>query len=620
MNSFRRFRFVAIGLSLFAILTTGVAQQTAFERDCDALAADSRPDEVRLRELFRLTWDYRMHESPEFASSIGYPGLNDRWADRSLEAIERRKREQHAPLKVLISIDRAKLNAADQLNYDLFRKRVEDGIEGSRFKGEYLAINQMGGVQQDAAETLEMAPRRTVKDYEDRIARLNALPQVIDQVIVLLTKGLESGITAPRITLRDVPQQVKDQMASDPDKNPLLKSFNEFPAEIAEVERARLRREATSALRDQAIPAFGRLQKFLVDKYVPGARQTIALSDLPDGKAWYAFNVRGQTTTALTPQQIHELGLSEVKRIRAEMDRLIAQTGFKGGFDKFSTFLRTDPRFFYKNKDDLLRGYRDIAKRIDPELIRFFGKLPRLPYGVLPVPAYSEKSQTTAYYQSGSIKAGRAGYFYANTYALDTRPKWEMEALTAHEAVPGHHLQISLAQEMENMPEFRRYGGYTAFVEGWGLYAESLGAEMGLYQDPYSKYGQLTYEMWRAIRLVVDTGMHSMGWTRKQAIDYFMANSSKTEHDITVEIDRYIVMPGQALAYKIGELKFKELRAYATKELGGKFDVRAFHDQVLANGALPLDVLDRRIRDWVAEQKNSQANSTGENGGNGGQF
>jgi uncharacterized protein (DUF885 family) len=419
----------------------------------------------------------------------------------------------------------------------------------------------------------------------------------------MLNLGLESGITEPRITLRDVPQQVKDQTEKDPAKNPLLKPFQEFPPEIPEAERARLRQEATTALHEKVIPAFDRLYKFLVEKYLPGARQSIALSDLPDGKAWYAFNVRIQTTTSMTPGQIHELGLAEVDRIRGEMDKVMAQTGFKGNFKKFSSFLRKDPRFFYKNKDDLLSGYRDIAKRIDPELIRFFGKLPRLPYGVLPVPAYSEKSQTTAYYQSGSLKAGRPGYFYANTYALNTRPKWEMEALTSHEAVPGHHLQISLAQEMENEPEFRKHGGYTAFVEGWGLYAEGLSEEMGLYKDPYSKYGQLTYEMWRAIRLVVDTGMHSLGWTRKQSIDYFLANTSKTEHDVTVEIDRYIVMPGQALAYKLGQLKFRELRAYATAELGDKFDVRAFHDQVLANGALPLDVLDTRFKDWVAEQR-----------------
>ncbi|HET9212856.1 MAG TPA: DUF885 domain-containing protein, partial [Thermoanaerobaculia bacterium] len=319
---------------------------------------------------------------------------------------------------------------------------------------------------------------------------------------------------------------------------------------------------------------------------------------------------RVSTTTTLTPEQIHQIGLAEVKRIRKEMDALIASTGFKGSFEDFCKFLRTDPRFFYDKPEDLLMGYRDIAKRIDPELIRLFGRLPRLPYGVIPVPSYSEKSQTTAYYEDGSLAAGRPGEFYANTYDLKSRPKWEMEALTAHEAVPGHHLQLSLAQELEGVPEWRKHDDYTAFVEGWGLYAESLGEEIGLYKDPYSRFGQLTYEMWRAIRLVVDTGMHTMGWTRQQAIDYFKANSAKAEHDIEVEVDRYIVWPAQALAYKIGELKLKELRAYAQKELGPGFDVRAFHDHVLGNGAVPLDLLEKNVRAWVAEAKTAAAEKT----------
>ena len=494
MISFRFLCLRALGsMTLVAVCVSGLAQQTAYERTCDQLAADSRPDRARLNELFKLNWDYSMRESPESATDVGYPGLNDRWTDNSLAAIARRQRELQAPLKVLNSIDRAKLDAADRLNYDLFRKGVEDGIEGARFKGEYLAINQMGGVQQSAAETLEIAPRKTAKDYEDMIARLYALPPVIDQTLVLLQLGLENRITQPRITLRDVPQQVKDQMEPDPAKNALLKPFQEFPAEIPEAERARLRQAAATALRDKVIPAFARLHTFLVEKYLPGARESIGMSELPDGKAWYAFNVRTTTTTSMTPEQIHQLGLSEVKRIRGEMDKVIAQTGFKGSFADFTRFLRTDPRFYYTNKEDLLCGYRCIAKRIDPELIRFFGRLPRLPYGVLPVPAYSERSQTTAYYQPGSVKAGRPGYFYANTYAIETRPKWEMEALTSHEAVPGHHLQLSLAQEMEDVPEFRKFSGYTAFVEGWGLYAEGLSEEMGLYKDPYMKFGQLTY-------------------------------------------------------------------------------------------------------------------------------
>jgi uncharacterized protein (DUF885 family) len=323
---------------------------------------------------------------------------------------------------------------------------------------------------------------------------------------------------------------------------------------------------------------------------------------LPDGEAWYRNNVALRTTTDLTPQQIHDIGLSEVKRIRAEMDVVIESSGFDGSFEQFLNFLRTDPQFYHTTADGLMREYRDIAKRADPELTRLFGVLPRTPYGVIEVPDYAAKSTTTAYYQRGSLKAGRPGYYFANTYALDTRPRWEMEALSLHEAVPGHHLQISIQQELEGLPWFRQNPSYTAFVEGWGLYSESLGEEMGFYKDPYSKFGQLTYEMWRAIRLVVDTGMHYLGWSRQRAIDFFKENAGKSEHDIVVEIDRYIVWPGQALAYKIGELKIKELRAYAEQELGDQFDIRAFHDEVLGKGAVPLSVLDANVRAWVKEQ------------------
>jgi uncharacterized protein (DUF885 family) len=593
--------------ALFLSCLLAQSAETPFEQNVAQLASRLSNDTERLHDLFKLDWEHAMVENPEFATAVGYPGQNDRWTDNSLEAIERRRRESPVLMKAILTIDRSKLSAADQLNYDLFRKNQEDSIEGARFKQELLPINQMGGVQQEVAETLEMSPRVTVADYENILKRLEGAPVLIDQTIVLLEKGLEAKVTPPRITLRDVPQQIKNQMEENPEKSALLRPFQEFPADIQTADRERLRKAAATVLKEKVVPAYAKLHEFFVKKYLPNTRETIAITDLPDGKAWYAHNVRTTTTTSLTPQQIHELGLSEVKRIREEMDKIIKETKFKGSFADFSKYLRTDPKFFYKDADSLLTGYRDITKRIDPELARLFGKLPRLPYGVRPVPAYAEKSQTTGYYQPGSPEAGRPGWYFANTYALDTRPKWEMEALTLHEAVPGHHLQIALSQEMEDAPEFRKHGDYTAFVEGWALYSESLGTEIGLYKDPYMKYGQLTYEIWRAIRLVVDTGMHSMGWTRQQAIDYFMANASKMEHDVTVEIDRYIVWPGQALGYKIGELKIKELRAYATKELGSKFDIRKFHDRILENGALPMDILEKRIKEWVEREKGLQA-------------
>jgi uncharacterized protein (DUF885 family) len=560
-------------------------------------------ESARLQKLFDLIWDYSMHASPELATSTGYPGFNDRWSDASPESIEFGRRLGHKLLAALDSIDHAKLTPAEQVNYDLARAHAELGIEGDQFHGEYMPVSQLSGVQQGIPQLLSTTPVRTVKDYDDLIARMRGIPAVIDQTTALLGEGLRQGLTPPQVTLRDVPGQVQSLLVDDPMQSPMLRAFQKFPDTVSAADQERLKGAAVQAFDQQVAPAFRKLHGYLVNTYLPAARESIAMGDLPNGKAWYAYLARNYTTTNLTPEQIHQIGLSEVKRIRGEMDALIATTGFKGSFEDFTRFLRTDPRFFYDKPEDLLTGYRDIAKRIDPELVKLFGRLPRLPYGVIPVPDYAEKSQTTAYYEDGSLAAGRPGEFNANTYDLKSRPKWEMEALTAHEAVPGHHLQLSLAQEQEGVPEWRKYDSYTAFVEGWGLYAESLGTEIGLYKDPYSKFGQLTYEIWRAIRLVVDTGMHTMGWTRQQAIDYFKANSAKTDHDIEVEIDRYIVSPGQALAYKIGELKIKELRAYAQKELGPRFDVRAFHDHVLGNGSLPLDVLEKNIRAWVAEAK-----------------
>jgi len=567
-------------------------------------SAGSIPDSVRLHQLFDLDWEYDMYTFPEWATWVGYPGGNDRWTDNSPDAIRSRNADLDLRLTAIASIDRDALEPEDRLSYDLFKRDIERSIEGEKFHGEYMPISQLGGVQQEAPNLLAMMPRASVTDYEDILSRLRGLPVVVDQTIALMRTGLEQGMTPPQITLRDVPDQVASLLTSDsPLESPLLLPFREFPASIPAADRERLRDSAIAIYRDRIVSSLAGLEGFLRETYIPGARTSIGMSALPNGKEWYAYNVRGQTTTDLTPGQIHRIGLDEVKRIRGEMEKVIASTGFKGTFSEFLEFLRTDPQFFYTDAQSLLQGYRDICKRADPELIRLFGHLPRLPYGVIPVPSYSEKSQTTAYYNPGSPQAGRPGYFYANTYDLAARPKWEMEALALHESVPGHHLQIAIAQELENVPEFRRDAGYTAFVEGWGLYAESLGYDMGFYKDPYSRFGQLTYEMWRAVRLVVDVGIHDMGWTRQQAIDYFKENTGKSEHDITVEVDRYIVWPGQALAYKIGQLKIRELRSYAERELGSGFDVRAFHDCVLGAGALPLDVLERRVHVWVASVK-----------------
>ena len=561
-----------------------------------------RPDGERLHALFALHWIYTLDEYPELATYTGDPGRNHRWTDHSLEAYERRNREMEIPARVLATIDRAALGAADQVHYDLFRRNIEESLEGRRFKGEYMPVTQMGGVQQNVAQYLMLMPYFQRTDFENAIARMEGVPALVDQTIALLEKGVETGITPPRVTLRDVPEQVRNQILDDPAASPMLRPFQSMPPTIEPPVAETLRAAAARAYTGAVAPAYRRLLEYLETRYLPRTRETIAARDLPDGEAWYAFSIRQMTTTRLSAQEIHDIGLAEVKRIRAEMDAVMARTDFDGTFQQFVGFLRTDERFFFDHAEDLLVAYRDICKRVDPELPKLFATLPRLPYGVVPVPSYAEKSQTTAYYEPGSPAAGRPGRFFANTYDLRARPRWEMEALALHEAVPGHHLQIALAQELPDMPDFRRHGFYTAYIEGWGLYAESLGPEMGFYEDPYAKFGQLTYEIWRAIRLVVDTGMHALGWSRQQAIDFFTDNAGKAEHDIVVEVDRYIVWPAQALAYKIGELKIKELRARSSAALGARFDLRLFHDEVLGAGALPLDVLEARVDAWVARQ------------------
>lgn len=598
MTLLRRLAVVAIAL---VVIADAVGAQTTadFQKRFAALATPANlSDSARFHQLLDLDWEYANVTFPEYATYTGYPGQNDRWTDLSVPAIRAQRAMVGTELNTLHSIDRSRLNAADQLSYDIMKRGFEETLEGQRFPSDLMPVDQRNGPQYLAA-TLESAPQATTKDYENIIARLRTLPAVVDQTIALLDSGLKRGVTPPRITLRDVPAQVENLIPDDALSSALLAPFTHFPVGIAQADRSRLSSEAQRVYAELDRPAFQRLHRYLTTAYIPHTRQSIGMSALPDGAAWYAYNVKVQTTTARTPQQIHELGLSEVKRIRGQMDSLIAATGFTGGFNAFVTMLRTDPKFFYTDSASLVRGYRDVVKRIDPELPKMFGRLPRLTYGVSTIPSYSAPSQTTAYYQPGSVASGRSGQFMVNTYKLDARPIWEMEVLSAHESVPGHHLQIALAQELEGIPNFRRYGGYTAFVEGWGLYSESLGPELGLYKDPYSKFGQLTYEMWRAIRLVIDTGIHSLGWTRQQAIDYFKANSAKTEQDIVQEVDRYIVMPAQALAYKSGELEIKALRRYAEQKLGPRFDIRSFHDQVLSQGALPLDVLDGRMRAWV---------------------
>ena len=577
--------------------------------------ACTRDDSAATRAAFKARldeeWKYWMEQYPETATLLGYPGQNARWTDYSQAAIDARSAYLKESLEGVRSLNRAHLDPRDQLNYDLYLDLLQTAVDGLRFHNDAMPVrfvtaanlmmpaNQMGGVQQDVPRIIGAMPTTTRQDYENIIGRLQGIGPLVDQTIRLMERGIAAGLTPAAVVMRNVPDQAAAQIVSEPARSPLLEAFRRFPAAIPEAERADLTRRATDAYVRVARPAFEKLRDFLGQRYLPACRQATAASALPDGAALYAYNVKWHTTTSLSPQQIHEIGLAEVKRIRAAMDQVIAASGFKGSYEEFVRFLRTDQRFYFTDADALVSAYRDIAKRADPELAPLFGRLPQSPYGVKVVPEAAAPSQTTAYYEPGAFNVGRPGYMFANTYKLEMRPTWEMEALTLHEAVPGHHLQISLAQEMDGLPEFRKNTSYTAYVEGWGLYAESLGEEMGFYKDPYSKFGQLTYEMWRAVRLVVDTGLHSMNWTRQQAIDFFMANAAKTEQDIIVEVDRYIAWPGQALGYKLGQMKIQELRAAAAKQLGERFDLRKFHDLVLSEGAVPLDVLESRVKAWA---------------------
>ncbi len=566
----------------------------------------------RFRQFLAADWKRGMEDNPEFATFVGYPGYNHRWTDQSWEGIQRRHRRKKESLEKLESFDRFQLDPADKLNYDLYRKNLKQRLEGNLYprglKGEPgfggpMPINQLGGPQQSPARVIDAMPTSTVKQYENIVARLEALPTYIIQSIESMKRGLARGLTPPRITLRNVPEQIQAQMVDDPMASPLLRPFKKFPNSIPEAERERLTATAKRVYIEGIRPAYQQLHDYLVETYIPAAREETAHSALPDGEAWYTYLVRLYTSTGLNPEQIHKIGLAEVKRILAEMEEIIEETGFEGSLAEFRKFLQSDPRFFYTNKDEMLRDYRATAKRADAATVKLFGRLPRLPCAVRPVPGYAEKSAPGAYFRPGSVRAGRPGTFFVNTYDLKSRPKWEMEALILHEAVPGHQLQSVISLELEGLPEFRKRNYVGAYIEGWGLYAETLGEEMGFLEDPYSKFGQLTFEIFRAARLVVDTGLHAKGWSRQQAIDFLKENTALADHSIVVEVDRYLVIPGQALSYKMGQLKISDLRQYASRELGDAFDLRAFHDQVLSNGALPLDILEAHIKDWVLRQK-----------------
>ena len=559
----------------------------------------------QLHALFAEEWERGLRESPENASYNGDSRFNDRWTDFTLTAINARQAADRAALQALHAIDRKTLSPSDQLDYDTFEWNLQRSVERQKFNEYLQPISHQGGPQ-TADGIAEVLPFATLKDYQDWLKRLQALPRVIGQITVLMQEGVKAGNLPPRVLMQRVPAQIAGQVVDDPAKSAFYKPFLKFPDAIAQADRDRLQAEARRIISEDVVPAYRSLQTYFNTGYLPRTRDSIAVSDLPDGKAHYDFLARYYTTTELTAEQIHATGLKEVARIRAEMERVKAQTGFTGTLAEFFTYLRTDPKFFHKTPEELLTAYRALSKRIDPELVKVFKTLPRLPYGVRPIPDNIAPDTTTAYYQPGASDGTRPGYYYVNLYKPEVRPTWEMMPLSLHEAVPGHHFQFARGLEIPDAPMFRRTAYFVAYGEGWGLYAEQLGFEMGLYDDPYDHFGQLVYEMWRAVRLVVDTGMHAKGWSRDQAIAYFKDNAAKTEQDIVNEIDRYIGTPGQALAYKIGQIKISELRARATRELGPKFDLREFNDAVLETGSVPLEALERHIEAWIGARKGAK--------------
>ena len=552
----------------------------------------------QLRTLLEEEWQYNLRESPVTATYLGDNRYNDRWADVSLLAIAKRDEHQREVLERLKTIDTGSLTPAERLNLSLYRRQLEIDLEELPYLWHLVPLNHREGIQ-DENSVADARSFATLKDYEDWLARLKSFPQYMDQTISLMRAGVAAGMVQPQIVMQRVPAQIRRQIVEDPTTSLFYKPFKSFSGDIADGDRGRLQREAQAAIREHIVPAYRKFLGFFEREYFPACLKDVGAWQLPRGQEFYAFLVRKHTTTNLTPQEIHDIGLSEVKRIRTEMERIKQQVGFQGSLKEFFAHLRTAPEFHFTDANDLLAAYLAFVKRVDPELPRVFKKLPRIPFGIEAIPAHMAPDTTTAYYRPPSADGTRPGTYFVNLYKPETRPKYEIPALSMHEAMPGHHLQIALATDLQDVPEFRKHAHVTSYVEGWALYSESLGEEMGLYDDPYSKFGQLTYEMWRAVRLVVDTGIHSLKWSREQAIEYFQENAPKSELDIINEIDRYIAWPGQALAYKIGELKIKELRQRATKEMGPAFDLRDFHDVVLRNGAVPLDVLEELVNDWI---------------------
>ena len=554
-----------------------------------------------LHALFEEYWEYRLERSPSWATDLGDHRYDDRLEDLSLEAQLANLESLRGFRDRVVAIAPESLDPADRLSAELFRRMLERNLDGAGYRPWEISVTQLSGIHIGFPQIVESHPFDTVKGCEDFVARLSAFPVQVDQVIENLRAGIASGNVRFRGNLEKAVPQVRGLGSREPAEHPLARSLEKMGEDLSGADRARLERKILAGIENDVLPAYRKLGDFLEDEYVPACRLSAGILGVPDGVERYTFLVRRYTTTGLSPEEIHEIGLEEMKRIRGEMEGIRQRVQFEGDLDAFLLHLRHEPSFYCETKEELMEGFRSILRAMDDKLPQLFGNLPEAPYDLKEMESWRAAAAPAAYYYRPPADGSRPGYFYVNTYDLPSRPRYTMEALAYHEAVPGHHLQIALQQKLD-LPEFRRHEGFTAFVEGWGLYSESLPKEVGAYADPYSEFGRLTFDAWRASRLVVDTGMHALGWSRQDAIEYLSANSALSLHDIESEVDRYIAWPGQALAYKIGELKIRELRSVAEDRLAERFDVRAFHDRVLEGGALPLDLLEEIVLAWIEEQ------------------
>ncbi|MEL6369537.1 MAG: DUF885 domain-containing protein [Pseudomonadota bacterium] len=591
--------FVLTVFSLCVVLNAPMA--LAFQPS-EATAETSQREE--LEKLFDDYYRYNLEQFPTSATSLGIREYNDRLTDVSPEAYARRAEQDKIFLNRLEAIDISVVEGEPKVSAEILRFILTNRVRQAPFRSWRRPFLADSGFHSNIVRTMTSAPMQTKADYENYLSRLKALPRYLDQNLDNMRTGLADGFTQPKEILPFVLPSFEAQAVDDPEAHGLYRPFEDMPSRISSGDQKRFRKRARALIANEILPRYAQILAFFRDEYMPGAAETVGVSDLPDGAEYYAAQIKFYTTLEdMSADDIHQIGLAEVARIRGEMNAIIQEVDFDGSFKEFQEFLRTDDQFYAPTAQELLKEAAFISKEVDGKLPAFFGKLPRQPYSVEPVPAEIAPNYTTGRYVGAALNAARGGQYWVNTYNLKTRPLYELKALSLHEAVPGHHLQIALSLEIEDVPSFRKGFYPHAYGEGWGLYAEALGKEMGIYKTPYDHFGRLSYEMWRACRLVIDTGLHSIGWTRQQALDYLADNTALSLHNVQTEVDRYIAWPGQALAYKMGELKIWELRRRAEEALGEDFDIRAFHDAVLVSGGVPLGLLERRIDDFITSEK-----------------